>query len=76
MKQTKCNILEHIHTWHIAESFPLEGGASIYIEQKDKRSKADGKPARRWQTQIHTMEISKSKTKYKHVHEGAQHSTN
>jgi hypothetical protein len=40
MKQTKRNVLEHICTWHNAESFPLEDSASIYIERKDKHSKA------------------------------------
>jgi hypothetical protein len=70
MKQTKRNILKHIHTRHIFESFPYEGGTSICIERKDKRSKAGEKPAQRRQTQIHTMKISKKKTKYKHMHEG------
>jgi hypothetical protein len=43
--------------WHITESFSLEGSTSIYIERKDKRSNAGGNPARRWQTQTHTMEV-------------------
>jgi hypothetical protein len=76
MKQTKCNDPEHIHTRHISESFPHEGGTSICIERKDKHSKVGGKPVRRRQTHIHMMEISKNKTKYKHVREGTQHSAN
>jgi hypothetical protein len=76
MKQTKRNVLKHIRMQHIAESFPLVGVTSVYIEQKDKHSKAGGKPTRRRQTHRCMMEISKRKTKYKHARKGAQHSTN
>jgi hypothetical protein len=41
MKQTKPNVPEHICMLHIAESFPLKGDTSIYIEWKNKRSKAE-----------------------------------
>jgi hypothetical protein len=72
-KQTKCNILKHIRRLHIAESFPLKGGASIHIERINKRLKADRKSARRRQhTYTHTMKVSKNKAKYKYACKGEQ----